>query len=269
MTDRTDRIRGLLIDLDGTVYTEHGPVPGALEALETLRGAGLPLRFTTNTSRKPRSAVLEHLRSLGVEAGEDDVLTAPRAAAAWLRREGAERVGLLVEPSVREDFAELEGIGPETAAPPPVDHLVVGDLQTAWDFETLNWGFRRLLEGARLVAIQKNRYWDTGDGLALDAGAFVAALEYGAGCEATVLGKPSPAFFESAAGSMDLTPKECAVVGDDLDSDVAGARRAGCTAVLVRTGKFRLDGRTEDEAREHAHAVLDSLADLPAWLGVR
>jgi HAD superfamily hydrolase (TIGR01458 family) len=212
--------------------------------------------------------VLAKLRELGVEAELDEVLTAPVAAASWLRARGARRVGLLVTRATWEDFEGLDGVGPDEREPGPVDHLVIGDLGAAWSFDVLSWGFRRLLDGAELVAIQKNRYWDTGDGLALDAGAFVAALEYAAGREATVVGKPSRAFFESAAASMELAPEDCLVIGDDLDSDVAGARRAGCTAILVRTGKFRLDGRSEEEAHQQADAVLDSLADLPGWLGL-
>ena len=265
-----ETIEGLLIDLDGTVYTERGPIPGALEALAAVRAAGLPVRFVTNTSRKPRRAVLEHLTGLGVEVSEDEVLTAPVAAAAWLRRQGARRVGLLVRRAVWEDFDGLDLVGPEDgeleAEAAPVDHLVLGDLGTAWSFEILDWGFRRLLDGAALVAIQKNRSWDTGTGLSLDAGPFVAALEYATGRPATVVGKPSRAFFEGAVASMDLPPERCAMVGDDLESDVVGARAAGLTGLAVRTGKFRLDGRSEEETRERADGVLDSLADLPAWL---
>lgn len=264
----TMRIRGLLIDLDGTVYTERGPVPGAREAIEALRGAGFPLRFATNTTRMPRSAMVRHLRELGIEAEPEEVITAPVAAAAWLRERGARRVGLLVARATREDFDGLEVVGPEEGDPGQVDHLVVGDLGSAWDFETLNWGFRRLLDGAALVAVQKNRYWEAGDGLALDVGPFVAALEYATGREATLVGKPSRAFFEAAAASLSLAPAACAMVGDDLESDVVGARQAGLTAVLVRTGKFRREGGDETAAREEADAALDSLADLPAWLGL-
>jgi len=266
-------IEGLLIDLDGTVYTENGPIPGALEALAAVRAAGLPVRFVTNTSRKPRAAVLEHLAGLGVEATEQDVLTAPVAAAAWLRRQGARRVGLLVRRAVWEDFDGLDLVGPEDGEPAadsaPVDHLVLGDLGIAWSFEILDWGFRRLLDGATLVAIQKNRYWDTGDGLSLDVGPFVTALEYATDRPATVVGKPSRAFFEAATASMDLPPERCAMIGDDLESDVAGARAAGLTGIAVRTGKFRLDGRSDQDAQELADAVLDSLGDLPTWLEMR
>ena len=263
-------IQGLLIDLDGTVYTERGPIPGALEALAVVRAVGLPVRFVTNTSRKPRRAVLEPLAGLGVEATQDEVLTAPVAATAWLRRQGARRVGLLVRRAAWEDFDSLELVGPEDGEPEteaaPVDHLVLGDLGTAWSFEILDWGFRRLLDGAALVAIQKNRSWDTGTGLSLDAGPFVAALEYATDRPATVVGKPSRAFFEAAVASMDLPPERCVMIGDDLESDVAGARAAGLVGLAVRTGKFRFDHRSDEDARNRADGVLDSLADLPAWL---
>jgi HAD superfamily hydrolase (TIGR01458 family) len=143
----------------------------------------------------------------------------------------------------------------------------VGDLAEDWNFAILNNAFRNLMGGAELVAIQRNRYWHTGDGLALDAGPFVAALEYGSGKAATLIGKPSPAFFGTAALELGLAKAEIAVVGDDLETDVLGARQAGMAGVAVRTGKYRPGD--EARARRMADAVLDSIAELPGWIGLR
>jgi HAD superfamily hydrolase (TIGR01458 family) len=121
-----------------------------------------------------------------------------------------------------------------------------------------------LLDGARLVAVQKNRYSQGEKGLELDAGAFVAALEYSAGVVAEVVGKPTPAFFEAAARMLDRPAHELAMVGDDLRSDVGGAQRAGMHGVLVRTGKFRPGDERDPQVRPDA--VLESVADLPRWL---
>lgn len=272
------RADGCLIDLDGTVYRVRPggeeAIPGAREALEALRRAGVPFRFATNTTRKPRRAIVQGLREIGVEAEIDEVLTAPTAAAGWLRRQGARRVAALLAPATREELEELSGIevlAPDAPGTDPeeggaAEYLVVGDLGKAWAYANLNWGFRQLMAGARLVAVQRNRFWETGEGLGLDAGAFVAALEYATGQEAEVVGKPSRAFFESGAASLGLEPARCVMVGDDLDADAVGARAAGLQGVLVRTGKLRPDD--EAAARAASDAILDGLADLPAWLGL-
>ena len=101
--------------------------------------------------------------------------------------------------------------------------------------------FGELELGAELYCLHKNRWWQTSRGPLLDSGAFVAGLEYAAGVEATVLGKPSPAYFEAALEALDAEPELTWMVGDDLDADVAGAQRYGLKTVLVRTGKFRPD----------------------------
>lgn len=256
-------IRGLLLDLDGTVYHEGGLLPGAREALESLRRAALPFRFVTNTTRQPRGAVLARLQELGIPAGADEILTAPMAAAAWLRERGARRVMLLLPEATREEFQDFQVTEEEA------EYVVVGDLGTAWNYEILNRAFRALTQagqGARLVAIHRNRYWEKEDGLGLDVGPFVAALEYATGQEAVVVGKPSPAFFHAAVQDLGLSPGEVAMVGDDLESDVLGAQAAGLRGVLVRTGKYRPERDREREAE--AYAVLDSIAKLPGWMGL-
>ena len=251
-------IDGCLLDLDGTVIQEDRLIPGAAEALSELRRRSVPLRFITNTTRRPRSVIVERLRRLGVEASVEECLTAPAATAAWLRKRGARRVSLLLTRDTFEDFGELDL---DDEAP---DHVVVGDLGRDWSFEILDRAFRALMAGAELVAIQRNRYWRSDGRLTLDAGPFIAALENATGKTAHLVGKPSASFFHTAAAELELPPGRVAMVGDDLDADVEGARRAGLTAVAVRTGKYCPED--EQRAQEIAGAVLDSVADLPAWL---
>ena len=247
----TDRIQGCLIDLDGTVYQEGRAIDGAASAIDALRRAGVPFRFATNTTRMPRTALAGRLASLGIPAAPEEILSAPSAAARWLRSRGVERARLLL---ARESWGEFEGMTVDDRSP---EYVVVGDLAEEWTFEVLNGAFRNLMEGAELLAIQRNRYWRTEGGLSLDAGSFVAALEYATGKTATLAGKPSPAFFEAAARELGLPPERIAVIGDDLEGDVLGAREAGMIGVAVRTGKYR----PEDEERIQAAAdlVVDSL----------
>lgn len=254
------RAGGILFDLDGTVYQEGRAIPGAAEALESLRRRGLPFRFTTNTTRRPRAALAARLREMGIPAQAEEILSAPAAAARWLRDRGVRRAQLLLAEATFEEFSGLEIVdrAPEV--------VVVGDLGEGWTFPLLNQAFRNLMDGAELLAIQRNRYWHTDGGLSLDAGPFVAALEYGSGKTATLVGKPSPAFFAAAARELRLPPERIAVVGDDLESDVAGARAAGMLGIAVRTGKYR--PQDEERARQAADEVLDSIADILDWIGL-
>ena len=251
-------VRGVILDLDGTVYEAGRLIAGAREAVDAIRRAGLPLRFATNTTRRPRRALVERLAALGIDAGAADIITAPRAAAAWLAAHGVRRVALHIADVTMAEFAEF------TADDRKPEAVVIGDLGAAWTFDRLNRAFRQLQAGARFVALQKNRYWQTADGLTLDAGAFVAALEYAAGRSATVVGKPSAAFFQGAADSMQLALSDVVVVGDDITSDVRGARAAGAQGVLVRTGKFHPSDL--DEPGPAPDAIVDSVADVPRLL---
>ena len=113
------------------------------------------------------------------------------------------------------------------------------------------------MDGAELIALQKNRYWETSEGLSLDAGPFVSALEYATGREAEVVGKPSPAFFELALGELGVSADRAAMVGDDVEADVGGAMDAGLAGILVRTGKYREDLVARERDRANGDGGLD------------
>lgn len=255
-----DRPGAVLLDLDGTLYEQEAPIPGVADAVRRVRDGGITVRFVTNTTRLPRRLLAERLTVMGIPADQADVLTAPAAAAAWLRREGIRRAALHVAEATREDFPDVDAA---TARP---EAVVVGDLGRDWTFDLLDTAFRQLIGGARLVALQRNRYWKTAAGLSLDAGPFVAALEYAAGVEATLVGKPSGAFFAAALATLAGETGPVVMVGDDVAGDVAGGQAAGCAGVLVRTGKYRAG----DEATiaPGPDAVMDSVADLPVLFGL-
>jgi len=251
---------GCVIDLDGTVYMGDTVIHGAPAAITKLRNAGVPVVFATNTSRHPRRVVAQRLRSMGIHVTDPELHTAPRAAAAWLRQKGARRLMLLLPETTWEEFA---GFGRDENAP---DYVVVGDLGEAWSFQKLDSAFKALLAGAELVAIHKNRYWNPGGGLRLDAGPFVVALEYASGKHATLVGKPSPAFFETAAGTLGVPLDRVVVVGDAVLNDVRGGLAAGCRTVAVRTGSFR--EKDLEQLGQAPEAILGSLAELPGYLGL-
>jgi len=223
--------KGVLLDLGGVVFTGDTPLPGAIAAIERLRAAGLPLRFVTNITRQPRRSVIAQLRGMGIAVEQDEVLTPAIAARAYLQVHGL-TPHLLLHPALLEDFAGLS-----TGKP---DAVVVGDAGEAFTYEALNTAFRVLTGGAAFLALARNRAFRDGDGeLSLDAGPFVTALEYAAGRQATVFGKPAPGYFLAAVASIGCKPDEAVMVGDDAESDVGGAIGAGLAGVLIRTGKYR------------------------------
>jgi HAD superfamily hydrolase (TIGR01458 family) len=253
-------VEGLLLDLSGVIYVQDEAVPGAAEALERLRSAGIPIRLVTNTTMRPRRSILERLERLGIEVDPAELITPASLAKRRCEEAGYESVVLVVLDELREDLEGLEEKGDSA------DAVIVGDLGDRWDYGVLNRAFRRLMDGAALIALQRNRYWETAKGLSLDAGPFVAALEYATGLEAEVMGKPSGAFFELALGELGVSADQAAMVGDDVEADVAGAMDAGLAGILVTTGKYR-----EDLVRESGiepTAVADSIADVPRLFSI-
>ena len=257
-------MRGLLIDIDGVVYQGGALIPGSAETVAWLQREGIPHLFLTNTTSRPRGAIVEKLQGLGVEVSAQEVLTPVIAANRWIRQRGLDPVALFVAAATATDF-DLPGVLPAEAEQGAAA-VVIGDLGEAWDFRTLNRAFRLLMDkpDAALIALGMTRYWRADDGLRLDVAPFVTALEQATDRQAVVLGKPSPDFFRQAADVCGLPCEQLAMVGDDIRVDVAGAQAAGIRGIQVRTGKFSptdLDGHVEPDA------VLPRFADLRDWWG--
>lgn len=257
-------LRAILFDMDGVLYNAEQPIDGAVSTLRWVREHAISHLFVTNTSSRGRAALVEKLAQFGMDATADQILNPGVTAAKWIRSQPSGKVALFVRPAARADFSGLDLLpdSAETGA----SYVVIGDLGQAWDYGTLNRAFRLLVHNpeARLIALGMTRYWQTPDGLALDVAPFVVALQHAAGRQAVVLGKPAAAFFLAAAERLALPPGSAVMVGDDLHTDIAGAQAAGLKALLVKTGKFR---PADLECEVTPDAILDSVADLPAWWG--
>jgi HAD superfamily hydrolase (TIGR01458 family) len=179
----------------------------------------------------------------------------------WLLENAPGPVALFVPEATHEDFS---GIPVFDRAANSLAAVVVGDFGEAWTFETLNRAFTLLMKDSKpaLVALGMTRYWRSDSGLRLDAGPFIKALEYAAGCTAAVMGKPSGLFFQIALESVGCKADDAIMIGDDIVGDVHAAQLCGLRGILVRTGKFR---PADLKGKIVPHAVLDSIADLPAW----
>lgn len=248
--------QAFLIDLDGVLYVGKKPVVGARECLDLMDDRGYEYRFVSNSTRRCRSSVAQRLEGLGYDVSPDLIFTPPLAAVEHMKGSGRKRCFLLTTGDVHRDF-EAAGA---TITEDDADFVVVGDAGDAFTYDRLNIALRLILDGAEILALERDRYWMGSDGLVLSTGPFVAALEYAAGKEALLMGKPSPDFFGLALRDIGARPEETAMIGDDIITDVGGSQKMGMKGILVKTGKYR-----EDLARGSGvtpDLVLDSIAGL-------
>jgi HAD superfamily hydrolase (TIGR01458 family) len=251
----------ILLDVDGVLHVSGAPIAGATSAVRRLREAGHRLRFVTNSTTRSRAQLVEQRGAMGFDIHEEELQTTGSVAARTL---AGRRVLALTMPGILDDLDGLQLVGMN------VDAVLVGgadegeEVGRIFSYLNLNRAFHELEAGADLYCLHKNRWWQTADGPRLDTGVFVAGLEYAANTEATVLGKPSAAYYAAALEALDAEPGLTWMIGDDLDGDVVGAHRHGMKTILVRTGKFRPD--EVERSQVQPGAIVSSIAQVPDWL---
>jgi HAD superfamily hydrolase (TIGR01458 family) len=253
VSDLLATVDGLLIDIDGVLVRGSEVIPGAIETIESLRARQIAFRFVTNTTIYCRHSLLERMVARGIPIEEHELFTATYAASRYLQSQQARSYYPLLLPDAQLEFADLE-VDEETP-----EFVVVGDMGASFTFPRLNKAFRAVLNGAQLVALHKKRSWRSEDGMFLDAGPFVVALEYASEVNAVVIGKPSQTYFQMVLEDMGLPPGRVAVIGDDVEIDVRGAQLHGMQGWLVKSGRFR----KEDLGRGiWPDRLLDSIAEI-------
>src|SRR5437763_9586465 len=252
-------VHGVLLDIDGVLHVSLQPLKGATEVLRWLEQHGYPTCFVTNTTTLARATLAQRLQGIGLPITEERLITAPVATANYLRqRFPGKRCWLLTKGDTAADFAGIELVESEA------DIVVIGGAEELLTYEAMNAAFRMLMDGAVLLAMHRNLYWRASDGLMLDSGPYVHALELATGKQAIVLGKPDRVFFEQALQSIGMAADEAVMVGDDIENDVGGAQRAGMRGILVCTGKHSADSPLLE--RVQPDSILPSIVDLPEWL---
>ena len=247
--------------MDGVFHVSSDPIVGGAEAVRRLRADGHRIRFVTNNTTRTRAQLAEDLRAMGIELEDEELQTTPRAAARALK---GKRVLALTMHAIVGELEGVELVGEDAEAVLLGGADETPETNLVFSFMNLARAFHELEAGADLYCLHKNRWWQTKDGPLLDAGAFVAGLEYAADTEAIVLGKPSTAYFEAALEALDADAGMTWMVGDDIETDVAGAQAHGMKTILVRTGKFRPDA--VERGRIRPDGIVSSIAQLPDWL---
>jgi HAD superfamily hydrolase (TIGR01450 family) len=264
--------RGLLCDLDGVVYRGATACDGAVAGLRAAREAGLPILFLTNNAARLPGEVADHLTSLGVQAEPDEVLNSSQIAASYLRQHHPVPHGKFALPVGGPGVtAALEEEGLPVLQPSEVLHhggssvvaAVVQGYGAAVGWPQLAEATYAVSGGAFWVATNTDATLPTERGEAPGNGSLVAAVAHASGRQPDlVTGKPHPPAFEVALQRLDLPAHDVLMVGDRLDTDIAGAKRAGLGTALVLTG---VHGRADVEAADDTHQpdlVADTIPDL-------
>jgi HAD superfamily hydrolase (TIGR01458 family) len=271
-------VRGLVLDADGVIVLKGEPLPGSVEAIGTLQARRIPFRVVTNFSQLHRETLAGWFARGGLAISPDRIITGTSATAAHTAAVHPGRpLFVLAAADARREFdGQVLLTADEADALPAgeVAAVVLGDAGDDLSYRNMDVAFRLVHGGAELLAMHRNPWWLTPKGMTLDAGAFVAALEFATGRRATILGKPSSAVFRQAVAGLradlgERAPRSAfAMVGDDLSADVAASQRVGLRGILVLSGKTsRADAERAAGGRGRGpDAIAPTLADVVAAL---
>ena len=236
----------IFFDLSGVLYEGNRQIDGAAETVQQARDKGLLLRFVTNTASKSRQQILADLATMQIIIEPDELFTAPMAAKSYLKSHQL-RPYYLLHQATRSDFDEFDQSRPNC--------VLLGDAREGLHYRSLNKAFQLCKQGMPLIGVGMNKYFKDENGLNLDAGPFIRAIEWAADTQAIIMGKPTREFFQQVVASTPYTAQQCLMIGDDVISDVVGAIDAGLRACLVRTGKYQPDD--EKQLPQAAHVIND------------
>lgn len=224
-------IRGVILDLDGTVYLGQAEVPGASAFVARCHAAGIRCLFVTNRANRTPAEVAEQLRGFGMPCGPADVLTSAQATARVLPPGRAFCIG---EAALLQALTEA-GF---TICEERPDYVIVG-LDRTFTYEKLARACSLIGAGARFVATNPDRALKLATGVMPGTGAIVAAVEAGSGQAPLVIGKPGRLIMDMALAVLGTRPEETLVVGDNLVTDIPAGAAAGMPTALILTGVSR------------------------------
>jgi len=255
-------MKAILFDLDGVLYTGEHAIKGAAKVIHWCVDEAIPHLFLTNTTSRPRAALVDKLTGFGIATKPDDFLTPAVAAMQWLSNNINGKIALFIPHATRDEFTDFDQCDDESEQ--GAQAVIVGDLGEGWNFKTLNRAFRLLMNkpDTKLIALGMTRYWRAEDGLRLDAAPFVKALEHASSRKAIILGKPSKEFYTSALDRLGCDASETIMIGDDIRGDIEASQNSGIQGLLVRTGKYQ---QADLDQGIKPFDVIDSIADLPDW----
>ncbi|GAB4299283.1 MAG: TIGR01458 family HAD-type hydrolase [Ignavibacteriaceae bacterium] len=219
----------VLIDFDGVLKLIDRPAPETETLFNFLSDHSLPGIIISNSTLRTSEGIKKFFQDFHIHCP----LPAITAAEATLNyvKDRYKKVAVYCVEEIKMLFDEMTDYeNPEA--------VILGDMRNKWNYELLNEIFRKVYNGADLIAMQKNRFWSPDGRLSLDAGAFISAIEYATSKKAALIGKPSPIYFRSALELLSVPVSEKFImIGDDIETDIIAAQNCGATGILVLTGK--------------------------------
>jgi HAD superfamily hydrolase (TIGR01458 family) len=252
------QIKGILADIDGTLYFKGSPISGTIEAVEKLRKKGIKLLFFTNTDSKSPKTVFNTLIEYGFSIKEREIFTPIIALKEFLAECPDKKIYLVTTEEVKEEFQKFRQIkGSEVP-----DLVIIGDFHDNWDVNRLNIAFKYVIKHkAKLLGTQGNKYYlDRNGEPVIDTGSFVWMIANAANVTPKIFGKPSKEYFLQALKRLDLLAKNTVVIGDDIESDIEGALNANIRGILVKTGKGQFFNSLESDT--HPNMVINSFSSI-------
>jgi NagD protein len=266
---RLDDVRGFVFDVDGSLVHRGAdfrarPLPGAVEVLEAIRASGRPLVLFTNGSHAGPEALAAGLREDGLPVRDDELLTPVCSALSYLaRRHPGQPAIVFASEATRERMA---GAGVPLVDGDEAGVVFVAHVEEV-DLDRMERAARAVARGARLLAANYLRgYWGA-NGVIFSRGAMVTAgIARVTGARPVVVGKPSKPAVREISDRLGLPASELAVIGDDLDMDIALGRLGGSRTVLVRSGISGKVDLARVPERLRPDAVVDNVEEVLGWL---
>jgi HAD superfamily hydrolase (TIGR01458 family) len=252
-----NNIKGILSDIDGTLYFKGKPVPGSIETIIKLREKDIKFLFFTNTDSKSPNTVLKTLEDYGFTIYENELFTPIIALKEFLSKNPQKSSFFVTTTEVEKEFQNFLKVQ-DSEIP---EYVIIGDFHDNWDVNRLNEAFKYVFKGAKLLGTQGNKYYlDHAGEPIIDTGSFVHMIAEAAGVSPIIFGKPSKEYFLQALKRIKLNLDEVFVIGDDLESDIQGAINSGIEGILVRTGKGQYFKTSDSEIKPLL--VIDSFSSL-------
>ncbi|MDD3050701.1 MAG: HAD-IIA family hydrolase [Candidatus Cloacimonetes bacterium] len=228
-------MQGLIFDVDGTISIDNKLIKGTVDFFAQLDKCGIPYVFVSNTTSRTPAKMMEKLNSQGLHLNENQIITPITTAKQYLRDNGYRKIALVRCEATEVEFGEFEfSDDPEV--------VILTDDGEGLTYDDINRCFNYHLKGAKITALQKNKYYAKDNHLVADLGFYTAGFEYLTGEEILNFGKPSEALFRKALATLNIRDfNQVFMVGDDIEFDVLGAMKLGMKGVLVKTGKYQKD----------------------------
>jgi len=233
MIIKNNLIKGYLFDIDGVILSSNKLIKGSIPLINTLKKKKIPYIFLTNNTTKNKTQLAKKLVNAGLNVNENEIISAGIAGISYLKQIGSPSCHLYLNNTLIKEYSIFNKKNIKKK------YVIIGDRENNWNYNDINDIFNLLMNGCKLIALHKGKYFQKKNNLNVDIGSIVSAIEYSSDKKATIIGKPSKKFFRIAIESLGLKPNNVAMIGDDLFSDIEGAKSYNINTILVKTGKFR------------------------------